>query len=549
MMPMQAMPVLTPMMPMSPALAGPPPNLVSVGFPGVAMSSGSMIGHPLSRAPSPSSFSRSSDGLPYKGSSNNLSDSFQIERSPRSSSRNGHGRKRSRSTAANGYPGPLSSTDDELFRESVSRVLTAKNRVSTVSGLIPMDPSHLVLFFRTKSGITHSLDFPIDVDYNSPPALDVLIASCRPHQTSDLNGYGDHESLFYPPNLPLTTSLEIGNHPILDAIRNSLFPLLPNGHYLTVMRDKLEILNAGGSMGPQSRALRNDGRVATISVTLPVRFRGGALIVRDAEGNEEKFYGRGGKNGDMEWMAFGADCEYEVETVQKGCRITVLYGVYLKTFGPTGVTDTEPLISPSDQFLDLLSPVLNMSRGRKIAFYVGNDYGARPSEVVAETLVPMLKGGDSLLYHALKLYKLVPELHWSAGGYIWPVDRTVEIADEQTHGGSPASRMAALSLLERDSQQRRGMPGTPAVRGPFSIAGSVYSDAGLSAHEEDLAIRDSLRFRVQESGAVPLAESEIVLMTDWNLPTQVVGKERVPFVAGGEMEKLVVNALMVVFVP
>ncbi|KAF5344602.1 hypothetical protein D9758_013898 [Tetrapyrgos nigripes] len=229
----------------------------------------------------------------------------------------------------------------------------------------------------------------------------------------------------------------------------------------------------------------------------------------------------------MEWMAFGADCEYEVETVQIGCRITVLYGVYLKTFGPSGVTNTEPLISPSDQFLDLLSPVLNMSRGRKIAFYVGNDYGARPSEVVAETLVPMLKGGDSLLYHALKLYKLVPELHWSAGGYIWPVDRTVEIADEQTHGGSPASP----------------------VRGPFSIAGSVYSDAGLSAHEEDLAIRDSLRFRVQESGAVPLAESEIVLMTDWNLPTQVMGKERVPFVAGGEMEKLVVNALMVVFVP
>jgi len=157
------------------------------------------------------------------------------------------------------------------------------------------------------------------------------------------------------------------------------------------MRDKLEVLNAGGSMGPQSRALRNDGRVATICVTLPVRFRGGAIIVRDAEGNEEKFFGRGGKNGDMEWMAFSSECEYEVETVQKGCRITMLYGVYLKTFGPmSALNNTEPLISPSDQFLDLLSPVLNMSRGRKVAWYVTMDYNVNPSEVVAETLVPMV---------------------------------------------------------------------------------------------------------------------------------------------------------------
>ncbi|THU81854.1 hypothetical protein K435DRAFT_692741 [Dendrothele bispora CBS 962.96] len=517
-----------------------------------------------SRAPSPSSYSRSSDGLPYQNV-NGISE-FQIERNPHSTHKNGHRRKRSRSMARNGKGFGYGNGDEEMeaqYREAISRVLIAKSRVSTVSGLIPMDPSHLVLFFRTKSGITHSLDFPIDVDYNSPPALDVLIASCRPHQTSDINGYGDHESLFYPPNLPLTTSLEIANHPILDGVRNSLFPLLPHGHYLTVMRDKLEVLTAGGSMGPQSRALRNDGRVATICVTLPVRFRGGAITVRDPEGNEEKFYGRGGKNGDMEWMAFSSDCEYEVETVQKGCRITMLYGVYLKTFGPmNALTNTEPLISPSDQFLDLLSPVLNLSRGRKIAWYVTMEYGVNPSQVVAETLVPMLKGGDSLLYHALKLYKLNPELHWTAGGYIWPVDRTVEISDDHhALAGSPASRMAALSLLDRDPHSHAlQSPSRRSHRGQLgggSVYGGAHSEAGfsatgsVSAYEEDLATLDSLRSRVQESGAVSLTESEIVVMTDWNLPTQAVGKERVPFVSGtsGELEKLVVNALMVVYVP
>lgn len=142
-------------------------------------------------------------------------------------------------------------------------------------------------------------------------------------------------------------------------------------------------------MGPQSRTLRNDGRVATLSVTLPVRFRGGGMIVRsDSFDTEEKYYGRGGKTGDMEWLAFLTDCDYEVETVEKGCRVSVLYGVYLKSFG-TGVGNAaEPLINPSDGLFDLLAPVLNMSRGRKIAFYLSYDYGVNPAEVLAESLVP-----------------------------------------------------------------------------------------------------------------------------------------------------------------
>ncbi|KAJ3765846.1 hypothetical protein FB446DRAFT_431266 [Lentinula raphanica] len=496
---------------------------------------------PISRAASPSGFSRVSDGLPFRTSA--MSD-FQIEKSSRSSP--AVTRRRSMM--------PVPQVDDEFaYREAVSKLLAARLRLSTISGLIPMDSSQLVLFFRTKSGITHSLDFPIDVDFNSPPALDVLIAACRPHQTSDFDDYPENESLFYPPNFPLTTSLEIANLPILDAVRSSIFPLLPQGHYLTVMRDKLEVIVKGGRMGPQPRSLRNDGRVATIAVTLPVRFRGGSFIVRDAEGYEEKYFGRGGKSGDMEWLAFSADCEYEVEPVTKGCRIQILYGVYLKTFGPTGVT--EPLINPSDKFLDLMSPVLNMSLGRRIGIYITNDYGVNPSEVLAESLVPMLKGGDSVLYHAIKLYKLSPELHWTAGGYIWPVDRTVEIA-EQGQNSSPNSKLAGLSLLDTP---RGRLTSTPAVRGAFaaaqhagsaraasvsgSMAGSVVGGVYPESEEE---LIDNLRYRVRQSGAIPLGEADIMILNDWNDPNPVIGKERVPFVVGGELDKLVVNALMVI---
>jgi len=414
---------------------------------------------------------------------------------------------------------------EQALVTNVSRLIAAKTRSFTVSGRIPLDPSALVLFFRSKSGITHSLDFPIDVDLDTPPSLDVLIANSKPNLVgSDYNDYNDHESLFYPPNLPLTATLELANHPVLDAIRNTLFPSLPTGHYLIAVRDKLEIMSGGGRMAPQLPP--KDSRVATIVVTLPVRFRGGALVIRDPEGKDEKFYGRGGKTGDMEWTAFLNDCEYAVETIQKGCRVTISYGVHLKTFGPAGL-QADPLITPSDDFLDILSPVLNICRGRKIAFYLQCDYGVNPSEVLAESLVPNLKGGDSLLYHAIKLYKLTPELHWYAGGYIWPMDRTVEV------GSETADALGGGALSFGSSRV-----GTPAMRGAFN---ATYGGEA----EETI---DSLRVRVEDSGAVPLAEADIMILTDWQTAVPV-SKERVPFVSNGELEKLVVNVLLVTYVP
>ena len=152
----------------------------------------------------------------------------------------------------------------------------------------------------------------------------------------------------------------------------------------------LDVTPSNRQRGPQSPALRNDGRIATINITLPVRFRGGALVVRNAEGSEEKYSGRGGKSGDMEWVAYLAECVYETEPVQKGCKLSISYGVYLRTFGAAGV-HPEPLITPSDNFLDLFSPILNAMRGRRIAFYMINDYGVDPSAVLAESLVPYVR--------------------------------------------------------------------------------------------------------------------------------------------------------------
>lgn len=312
---------------------------------------------------------------------------FQVEKSRH---------RRSNSQERAGYD------EEAVYRDSIARLLIAKAIPFSISGRMPVEANELILFFRTKvsasdchvigtltaliccwqSGITHALDFPIDLDYAAPPALEALIGACRPHQTSDSNDYADRESLFYPTNLPLTVSLDLANYPVLDAIRAGFFPNLEPDKYLVAARDKLEVLVNGGRMGVQPRMLRSDGRVATIVVTLPVRFRGGALVIQSDDGRVEKYHGRGGKPGDVEWVAFLNECEYEMETVTKGCRMTISYGVHIKPHGSAG------LMEPSDNFLDLISPILNLSRGRKIAFYLNNDYGINPSEVLADSLVP-----------------------------------------------------------------------------------------------------------------------------------------------------------------
>jgi hypothetical protein len=182
-----------------------------------------------------------------------------------------------------------------------------------------------------------------------------------------------------------------------------------------------------------------------------------------------------------------------------------------------------------------MSSVLNSFRGRKIAFYLSNSYNISPADALAESIVPnvtifhfpshhdlltsleQLKGGDSVLYHALKVYKLSPELHWSAGGYIWPMDHTVDLRQQS----EPLNRKAPRSF--------------------------EFPSPDLGADGEDIF---TIRSRVESSGAIPLSDTDIAIITDYGSPTApVIGKERVSFITGGELDKLVVNTLIVVYVP
>ncbi len=96
--------------------------------------------------------------------------------------------------------------------------------------------------------------------------------------------------------------------------------------------------------------------------------------------------------------------------------------------------------------------------------------------------------------------------------------------------------------------------------GPEVLDGSAYNSpgrhplsggygAGPYVDEDDHII--NLQHRVEQSGAVPLAEADIVLLADKDMSGSMSGsisKERVPLVSKGLLDKLVVNILLVVYV-
>ncbi|KAH9911472.1 uncharacterized protein BXZ73DRAFT_93365 [Epithele typhae] len=356
-----------------------------------------------------------------------------------------------------------------------------KSRPFAVSGRVLMDRAARALL-QKKAAITYSLDFPIDVDVDMPPALGMPIASCLSHPTVD--GYAEPKLVYSPPILPLTATL--GREPPYPRRRVQLaLPLAPRRplphHRARQARDLAE----------GKRARPPDSCVTKILVTLLV----------NTEGREEKFHGRGGKGANLEWTALIAGCEYKVQPVRAVARPTLAYAIHLKSFGTAGI-HPDTLITPSGQFFYLLSPVLNMSRRRKIAFYPTADYDVNPGEVVAESLVP--GGGESILYQVLKMYKLMPELHWTAGRHIWPVDQAVE----RTHENA--------ELKGRCHPPPRTFPSSPpspgAVR-PRLWASSSASRTTADCNEEDCATGERV-FRRAGGLVVEMRRAEVVLALD-----------------------------------
>jgi len=81
------------------------------------------------------------------------------------------------------------------------------------------------------------------------------MVACRPHTSNLDECTSTYESLFFPPNLPLSTTIEIPSHPIIDAVRDARFSTLPKGDHLVAAGDTLKIVPKGGRTTPPPRLI------------------------------------------------------------------------------------------------------------------------------------------------------------------------------------------------------------------------------------------------------------------------------------------------------
>ncbi|QRV84993.1 hypothetical protein RhiJN_13009 [Ceratobasidium sp. AG-Ba] len=438
-------------------------------------------------------------------------------------------------------PLPRESLTDKAFQESVDRFLAIKNQPFTVSGTIPIaDP--LSLFFQTDNGTSYALRLPLDDEYATSPAFEALINSCEPEErlvpptrsdsaptaaqqhhahpsatllhlhfslvahgrsrrrrpagtmlypTPGPPGIGPgpqggfvagqfipphRRSLVYPATRPLAISLELASHPVLDVVKATLFPKLAQGYHLLAVRDRLTIHPSGTYTRPVHDAVYPEGVVATIMVTLPVQY----AVARSLSGVRAR---RNVSTAVLE----------PSPTSSSGKR-----GGPTRSYGPS----SQPLMVPNDALLDALADLLNQARGKNLGFFLSHEYGVSPSDVLADSLAPYLKGADALRY--------------CAGGYIWPVDKPALILDSNRGGpqsATPFRTVGRSRSLTREGRSQSNLGGSRELQ--------IYNRR--QEQEEDADLAD----KVQRGGAVPLADENITLL---HSPEQGhIAKERVPF--------------------
>lgn len=112
--------------------------------------------------------------------------------------------------------------------------------------------------------------------------------------------------------------------PVLDSLRSDLG--LPAGCRLKASFHSMLVYAPGQFFKPHQDSEKADGMVASLVVTLPSSFRGGALEVE--HGGKRATYRAPKKN--LSCVAFYADCHHEIRPVQSGYRIVLTYDLVLE---------------------------------------------------------------------------------------------------------------------------------------------------------------------------------------------------------------------------
>lgn len=227
---------------------------------------------------------------------------------------------------------------------------------------------------------------------------------------------------------------------ILEAARATLCPSDPLPPRAELYA--LNIYQEGGRFVVHKDTPRHPAVFATLVVRLPVAFRGGRLVLEHAEGacayDWQDGYFRRPDPLALQWAAFFADVDHEIETVSSGTRVTVTWHL----MRPAGFDAHRPLPPGVSLMRETLRAALAdpewYPRGAVLAvpcvhLYAQTPAGARLRGALDAEGASMLKGRDRLVAEvALEAglrASFRPYLFEDCAGDNWALERDLGAAD------------------------------------------------------------------------------------------------------------------------
>lgn len=286
-----------------------------------------------------------------------------------------------------------------------------------------------------------AIEFPMDMELN-PAAMERLLEACSPATF----GKG-HETVLdakYRSAFMLTADRWITNFQLAEyLIMSEIHALLaPEAVSIRAHPHKLNIYKEGGFFKPHTDTPRNGNMFGTLVVCLPSRFSGGDFEVQHSDVKHVFAWGsvasKSGINADagtttvtemraasstdkgVQWCAFYADCNHEVQEVTAGVRVTITYLLENDSEIPRAVVSA----TKSNPFVVKLGELLKMKDSElkdvgHLGFALEHKY-----TVDSHGTVPMLKGFDRFLKSSLDAlgleYKFAPVfLAETCKGQLW----------------------------------------------------------------------------------------------------------------------------------
>lgn len=153
---------------------------------------------------------------------------------------------------------------------------------------------------------------------------------------------------------------------------------------------KLLVYQRGGFFLPHRDSEKHDRMVASLSVVLPNRFEGGALIVRHGAAEQRFTFGEAAAGKASCYAAFYADCEHEVQRVTKGVRLCLTYNLVLQS-QRTKQSTAAKRNAPADMLAGSIESWITTQPARPLVFALDHHYTQRGLSL------DLLKGRDRQL--------------------------------------------------------------------------------------------------------------------------------------------------------